>query len=192
MPLLQTLATASARGWRGNGAVGVFELISTTVLTGNAATVTFSLTAQQQVDYKHLQLRIAGRTDRASGYDGGKIRFNGGTSTDYTYHHLGGNGTNVASYGDASSTYFYLPIGTMEAASSGANKYGAVICDITDAFSTTKNKTMRVLGGSLTVTNIYLSSGLWVDTSAISSIAISPDVGTNYVSGSRFSLYGVR
>jgi uncharacterized protein YaiE (UPF0345 family) len=174
------------------GGVASFELIQTQVLSSSQATVTFNISAGQQAAYKHLQLRITGRTDRSSGYDGGKIRFNGGTSTDYAYHHLGSAGSTPSSYGDAASTYFYLPMGTMEAATSAANKYGAVICDILDAFSTTNNKAMRVVGGALTVTNVYLSSALWVNTSAISSIAISPDVATNYVSGSRFSLYGVR
>lgn len=166
-----------------------FELIGTVTLSSAQTSVQFNKIPN---DYKHLQLRIVGRTDRASTYDGGKIRFNGGTSTDYAYHQLTGNGSAVNSYGDAAATYWYLGIGSFEAANSASGAFGIAVCDILDAFSTNKNKTMRSLSGSITVPSILLQSGLWVDTSAISSLTVYPDVGSNFVTNSRFSLYGVR
>lgn len=166
-----------------------FELIGTVLVTATTSSVTFTGIPQT---YKHLQLRVVGRTDRASSYDGAKIRFNGGTSIDYAFSQLTGNGTAVNAYRDAAALYWYLGLGSFEAATSASGAFGVAICDILDAFNTSKNKTMRSLSGSISVPSILLQSGLWVDTSAISSIAIQPDTGTNWAIGSRFSLYGVR
>ena len=177
-------------GFLGTGVKAGFELIQTQVLASSAASVTFNLSALQQATYKHLQLRIVGRTDRASNQDGAKIRFNGGTSTNYAFQQLSGSGTSVTGYSDATSLYWYLPIGALSASTAVANSFGVSVSDILDAFSTAKNKSMRVLSGD--ANGVVFTAGLWVDTSAISAISIQPDQGTNFVSGSRFSVYGVR
>jgi len=66
------------------------------------------------------------------------------------------------------------------------------VLDILDAYSTTKNKTIRSLSGMTGgANNLQLYSGLWNNTAAISSLNIFPGA-TNFVAGSRFSLYGIR
>jgi hypothetical protein len=77
---------------------------------------------------------------------------------------------------------------------STASSFGAGVIDILDPFSTTKNKTLRGLGGitSSEATNIALRSGSWASTSAVTSITCLPFSADNWVAGSRFSLYGIK
>lgn len=168
-----------------------FHHLETVQLGGSAASVTFTNLLQYSGEFRHLQLRIVGRTTRADERNGAKIRFNGGTNTDYSYHHLLGNGSSVGSFGDANPTYFYIPIVAYASANSPANSFGASITDILDAFATTKNKTMRTLLGRATG-DVGIGSAAWYDTAAISSMVIEPDITSNWVAGSRFSLYGIR
>ena len=168
-----------------------FHHLESIILGGAAASVTFTNLLQYSGEFRHLQLRIVGRTTRAADFNGAKIRFNGSANTDYSYHDLTGNGSSVASFGDATSTYFYIPIVSYTSANAPANSFGATITDILDAFSTTKNKTMRTLLGRATG-HVGLGSAAWYDTAAISSMVIEPDITSNWVAGSRFSLYGVK
>jgi hypothetical protein len=77
-----------------------------------------------------------------------------------------------------------------------AGAFGLGITDIFDAFDTSKNTTTRTLGGRNPVNNnedrIALSSGLWVNTDAITSLRLSPEAGSLWLANSRFSLYGIR
>ena len=72
-----------------------------------------------------------------------------------------------------------------------ASAFGGGVVDILDPYSTTKNKTIRGLGG-LAATNIALRSGSWASTDSVTSITCLPFSGGNWVAGSRFSLYGIK
>jgi hypothetical protein len=78
------------------------------------------------------------------------------------------------------------------AAVSAANVFSAGFTDVLDPYSTTKNKTIRSLNGNIDQSFIFLWSGLWMDTSSLTSITLSSQNAANFVSGSRFSLYGIR
>jgi len=76
-----------------------------------------------------------------------------------------------------------------------ANVFGASIFDILDFSSTSKNTTARASTGLLTgsTTNlIELNSGAHFNTSAVTSLKIQDLTGNNLVTGSRFSLYGIK
>ena len=63
MPIVGSFAGASARAYglgAGGVAIGDFESISTTVLTGNQSTIDFTSIPQT---FTHLQLRIIGRNN---------------------------------------------------------------------------------------------------------------------------------
>ena len=77
-------------------------------------------------------------------------------------------------------------------ASATAGYHGALVMDFLDYASTVKNKTVRAIGGAPQAADadIYLSSGLWVSTAAISSISIVDRWSSNFTTTSRFSLYG--
>ena len=170
-----------------------FHHLETVLLGGNAASVTFSNLGQYS-DYQHLQLRVAVRSNNGAVWEEMKLTFNGSTSG-YRSHLLGGTGSSVFSaWSDTTDTYL-KPWAFSVGANATANVFGAAVLDILDAFETTKNKTVRALGGRVPAngeTRIALSSGIWTNTSAITSITMAPEAGSQWVAGSRFSLYGIK
>jgi hypothetical protein len=179
----------------GGGATATYELISTTLVGSSTPSVTFNLTAGNQAAYKHLQVRITSRFDRAQLYTGFGMRFNGDTAANYARHHLYGQSGSAGSVGLGSQNFMVLGDNTAGTETSGV--FSAQIIDIVDAFSTNKNKVIRAIHGmpspNTANAEIMFSSGLWVNTSAISSMTfLDIGAGSNLVSGSRFSLYGVR
>jgi hypothetical protein len=164
-----------------------FELISTTVLTANTASVTFSAIPQ---DYKHLQVRAAVRTTRSFTNDELRMRFNGITSSSYAMHFLRGTGSGVFSGFLSGNDVF---IGIIPAGNSApAQAFGAVTLDILDYASTSKNTTGRSLvGAHHSQADIWLGSQLLINTAALTQIQFFPG-GGSLATGSRFSLYGIK
>lgn len=171
------------------GLVGDFEHIETvTVGSGGAASITFSSIAST---YKHLQIRGIVRTAQA-GPDETRIRVNSDTGSNYSAHQLIGNGSSAASYGASSQTF--IKIGPTSDSGTTANIFGTMVVDLLDYTSTSKNKTIRSLTGLDTNGggSIWLSSGAWLSTSAVTSLTISLVVGANLAQNSSLSLYGVK
>ena len=183
---LSALGIFSAAG--AGGVQGDYELIQTTILGSSQASITFSNLGDYASTYKHLQIRSVGRTDRAGAADDPAVlRLNGDTGANYNFHLLLGNGSSVYSGTDA---YAFVYAGS----TATANSFGTIIFDLLDAYSTTKNKTVRKAGGIATsgANFISLSSMLWRNTAAVTSFTIVSITGSNLVAGSRFSLYGIR
>jgi len=176
----------------GAASVGDYELITSTVLTSSAASVTFSNLNTAAVAYKHLQIRMVARTSDASTFNDCYMRFNGDTSSNYSWHEVYGFNGSASSYGVASQSR--IDIATLTGNNASANLFCPTIVDILDWQSTTKTKTARSLSG-MNVDNsnnvLALFSGAWFSTSAINSILLYPSAG-NFVANSRFSLYGLR
>ena len=170
---------------------GAFDLLETTTLTSSASSVTFSGLGAYS-DYKHLQIRAAVRSNRSSGvYDLASLRLNSDSGTNYIWHTLEGNGSSVSSYTYGTSSGIQL--GAMPEATDDAGAFGSFVLDILDFANTSKNTTTRNLTGwiSGTYPQIRLSSGLWMNTNAVTSVQINSDAG-NFITGSRFSLIGVK
>jgi len=155
------------------------SIATTTVGSGGSATITFSSIPQT---YKHLQLRIFTVN---SSY--GTASFNGDTtSTNYRAHALVGTGAAATSV--AYTNVIYMPFDSADS----NNPFSEVI-DILDYTNTNKNKVTRSLagvdknGGS---GQVALVSGLWMSTSAITSISMAVNSGV-FGQNSRFALYGV-
>jgi hypothetical protein len=173
----------------GGGALPAYEQISTQILGSTTASVTFSSIPNT---YKHLQIRMTHRLD-STGVNNMIVRLNGNSSNVYAYHFLRGFSGAVSSGASTSATGAHLQTTAMTSAGP-ANAFAAGILDILDYASTTKNKTILSINGKLDPSNnptIVLTSGLWANTAAITSITIQPD-GASMVSGSRFSLYGIK
>jgi hypothetical protein len=51
---------------------------------------------------------------------------------------------------------------------------------------------LRSFGGITSEPIVGLYSGAWYNTTALTSITLDQIIGTNFVSGSRFSLYGLK
>jgi hypothetical protein len=163
-----------------------YELISSTILGTTQAEVVFDVSSFAST-YKHLQIRATGRTNRSGTVDFAKLTFNGVTSG-YSRHYLLGDGSSVSSSGGTSAAFMYGP--RFSGNNASANVFGVGVIDILDPFSSTKNKTVRQLTGE--ATQLWLTSGAYLSTTPVSSIGFAPEIGTTFLTGSRFSLYGIR
>jgi hypothetical protein len=168
-----------------------FELISSEILGSAQASVVFDVSSFGST-YKHLQIRYVARTNRASVFDSGRLKFNGDTGANFDDHGVFGNGSSVGSFAQLNATTG-INFGNTPGANATANVYGPGVIDILDSFSSTKNKVIRELSGvNSSSPALALLSGSWRNTNAITTIAISPNTGPNWVAGSRFSLYGIK
>ena len=116
------------------------------------------------------------------------MRFNGDTGSNYARHYLYGDGATVSASGNATTTSMWVQAG------GGNTTYPTVaIIDIHNYASTSQYKTQRVFSGmdSNSATGwAQLSSGLWMSTSAITSITITQSY--NYSTSATFALYGIK
>jgi hypothetical protein len=190
MPLL---TTQSAKGF----GFGKYELLLSnsfesieTVTIGSGGAINFSFTSIPST-YTHLQLRGIVRSNQAgSGITTSTLQFNSDTGSNYTYHNLIGNGTAASAGGVASATASVITNAPQLSATSDA--FGVTIIDILDYTNTNKYKTIRALhGADLNGSGqIILSSGLWMNTSAITSILVNP--AADAVQHTHFALYGIK
>jgi hypothetical protein len=179
------------------GDVDAYELISSTILGGTAASVTFSNLGDYSSTYKHLQIRFAGRTSQADDASAFEVRLNGDTGSNYARHRLLANyvGGSLAVRSDASTTQTSInEFGHITGGNASANIFGAGVLDILDAYSTSKNKTIRGFSGFVISGNerVGISSGLYINTASTTSVTLIPRASSNFATGSRFSLYGIR
>ena len=185
---LGILATTS-----GAAAVPAYELISTTLISSNTTSVTFSSIAQT---YKHLQVRYTARTNTSDIYTTFSMRLNGVTSASYASHYLYGYAGSVSCNSSANRQDIVWNV--TAAATSTANAFGAGVIDIPDYASTARNKTTRSFSGGAVYdinhtycSQVGIASGALFSTSAITSVELY-NSSTAFVSGSRFSLYGIK
>lgn len=194
MPLLETFANASARGYgafRPAGGGAAYELISTVMGNGSSSTITFS---SIPATYKHLQIRGimkqagGGRNDATTMW----IRLNGDTSSAYAWHFMRANGTGI--FAGAGSTSPQIINGYTPGSSQPG--FGPIIIDILDYANTSKTKTLRTTSGSETndtnFNRVAFESGLWNNTSALTSISLIESLSLGFSTTTRFSLYGIR
>jgi hypothetical protein len=175
----------------GNDAIfaGSYESIETvTVGAGGVANFTFTSIPST---YTHLQLRGIVRSNQAgSGITTSTLQFNSDTGSNYTYRNLIGNGTGASAGSVAPATASVITNAPQLSATS--NAFGFTIIDILDYTNTNKYKTIRALhGADLNGSGqIILSSGLWMNTSAITSITVNP--ASDAVQYTHFALYGIK
>jgi hypothetical protein len=187
MPILGIMASSITGGL----VTGAYESIATTTLSTATASVTFS---SIPATYTHLQIRGIARTnDTDVNFDYAKLRFNSDSGSNYADHILFGDGASASSLGFASQSENWI----QRLASNGignASIFGTFVIDILDYVNTNKYKTTRILGGvdANGSGRNYLTSGLWRNTNAISSLVITPGAGTNFLQYSSFALYGIK
>jgi hypothetical protein len=162
------------------------SIATTTVGSGGTANITFS---SIPATYKHLQIRGISRSNGAA--DNTVIQFNSDTANNYATHYLLGNGTTASAGAETTRARFYVDI--LASNASGAMWSGDVI-DILDYANTNKYKTVRALAGQdLNGSGtVWLASGLWQSTAAITSIKIYLNGAVNLAQYSSFALYGIK
>jgi hypothetical protein len=191
-PLITTRAGASANayGWgAASGSSTAFESIATATGTGSSGTISFTSIPST---YTHLQIRGIMRTDEAGATETNcYIQVNTATGSTYAYHILRGNGATVTASGGASTTFTFP--GNATGAAATASVMGVLIADVLDYASTTKNKTLRYFTGfdRNGAGEVYVSSGLYNATTAITSIQIKTS-SNNWTTATTFALYGIK
>lgn len=166
-----------------------YESIATVTTSASQSTLSFTSIPST---FKHLQLRIHARSNRAASDTSVRIRFNSDTASNYNNHRLYGNGATASADGVANDTRVVLL--TVNAAGASTASYSPYVVDIVDYASTTKFKTIRSIGGKDNNNSdgyIFLQSGAWRSTSAITTIELT-DVISTFVDGSVISLYGIK
>ena len=160
----------------------MFESIASATSNGSASFIEFTSIPSS---YQHLQVRmLTGATADADYFYDLNVRFNSDAGSNYNQHWLYGDGSSVTAGGQAASYILAGQVG-------GSTNWGVTILDIHDYASTTKNKTIRTFNGVDRNGTGYagLRSGLWRNTSAISTIRI---YSSTLASGSTFALYGIK
>lgn len=173
------------------GGAGAYDLLETTELTSSASSVTFS-GLDSYTDYKHLQVRAVMKNTLTSNLNyNALLQINGENATSsYISHLMNGSGSSVSSRNE--NTFAGVHFRDAVAGNQVSNIFSGAIIDILDFSSTNKNTTVRSFTGSITgETDVVLGSGLFINTSAVTSLSFKNDSG-DFVAGSRFSLYGVK
>jgi hypothetical protein len=175
------LGILSAAG--AGGAVGDYELISTSLITTNTPSVVFGSLGTYSTTYKHLQIRYAGNITATNSI---VINYNSGGT--YSNHRLEGNGSTVSSGSGISESY-----GDVGYTISGGS---SLVCDILDPFSSTKNTTARSMSfghnSAFSAVGIRFVSHAWLSTASVTSITFGLTGGASFTAGTRVSLYGIK
>jgi len=182
-------------GFLGTGAAAVansYESIATVTVSTAVSSVTFS---SIPATYTHLQLRSIVRGSKVAAYSDFQFAsFNSDTTyTNYTTHYLTGNGSSAGAARFPQSAGYYAVVSEQTNNTCLANSFAVSVTDILDYANTNKYKTIRRLGGwdGNGAGDVYFTSSLWMSTSAINSITITPP-SANISQYSSFALYGIK
>ena len=171
-----------------------YQIATATVGSGGISSVEFN---NIPADYTHLQVRFIGKGARASTLTDFVFTINNDSSSSYRRHALYGDGASAASYSATSTNGFFFGRIT---GSTATNNFGVGIVDILDYTNTNKFKTVRALSGADANGSgeVYLNSGYWPSTSAITRLNFysydpTPPSGQQSLNQySSFALYGIK
>lgn len=186
-----TILGIFASGGAAAAATPSYESISNATVTGTPTYVEFTSIPGT---FQHLQIRIISRENTAAG-GAVYIRPNNDSGANYTRHQLYSDTSAAYSNGATAETgwqYMNQPY-----SGTTANTFAHGIFDIFDYANTSKYKTMRGFGGydlnTVGLGDCKLFSGLWLSTSAITSVRIAfGNAAYNFSTNSTFCLYGVK
>lgn len=169
-----------------------YVLLERIELNNTAASVIFDNIPQ--TGYTDLKLVVSARSNRAaSTADNIRMQFNNDTGSVYSLRYIEGNGASASSA--ATSTTTSLLIAYTNAAGSTSNTFDNTEIYIPNYRSTTAKSTStdNAVETNATTAFTVLAAGLWnpVTQASINSIKLFPQVGTAFIAGSTFSLYGL-
>lgn len=188
MPILGVIDSAKS----GNLYASSYESIATvTVGAGGSSSISFTSIPST---YKNLQIRYLARTDRSgSAEDNIQLRFNSDTGNNYTTNVFYGDGSGFGSFSDGTNVTFNTrAMASASSATSGI--FASGIYDIYEYANTSINKTVKALSGydQSASAQVRLSSGIWLNSAAISSVTMISSTNSNFVQYSSFALYGMK
>lgn len=171
----------------------MIPIATVTVGAGGQSSVSFTSIPQA---YEHLQVRASIQNNRGTfGTSTFLLRINSDSGSNYYNHVLAGSGSaaTVGAYSDTA-------INPSDNSGTGVSSaFGVSVTDILDYANTNKNTTVRILGGidiNGTIAGspgfVSLSSALWNNTAAVTSLTFTPAHGTLWNQHSSFALYGIK
>ena len=163
-----------------------YDSLATTTLGSAQATVTFSSISGSYTD---LILICNARSATAATGDSYLLTFNGDTSNLYSRTRILGNGSAASSAQRTTAPNIDLEGLAGDNAASGT--FMNAIIHIHSYASTSNNKTVLLRGNDA---NNYTTAaaGLYRSTSAITSITLNTSSAANFMTGSTFTLYGIK
>lgn len=169
-----------------------YVAIAKTVLTGNATSAVFSAISGTYTD---LLVVVSARTDYADFVDEMTIQLNAVATGNYSQTDVYAYSTTVYSARRTTANNQLIRYQVVAGANATSNTFG----NTEIYFPNYTGSTQKVVSITYTpennsATNFQLgaSAALTNLTSAITSITLKPFYGTNFVSGSRFDLYGIK
>ena len=165
-----------------------YVLLEKVTVGASVSSVTFNNIPQ--TGYTDLVIKASGRSNLAAIYGSGELQFNSDTGSNYKWLRVGGSGSGSAGSDSASSTtsIIYEFVGNNSTANTFANAE-IYIPNYTGA--TQKSVSIDSVGeNNATTAYATLASGLWTNTSAITSIKLFSS-GNTILQYSTFSLYGI-
>ena len=165
-----------------------WSLIEHVSLSSSQASVTLGSGGTIPQTFKTLKVVMSARTDRGFQADSVVMKLNNDASNG-TNRYLNGDGSNASSGSETNVTG-----GLAAGATATANTFGNSTVDIPNYSGNTSkpSSTDGVAENNASVGYQQLRANLWSSTNAVTSIVLIPLAGTNFVSGSTFTLYGLK
>lgn len=170
-----------------------YELISSSVLTGSQADVTFSAIGSTYTD---LCLKLSLRsTDNSIYWDGYELVFNGDTAANYSSRYIYNNAGTASSLSYSGANAAIVGLWQANAAPATSSAFSSAEVYI-PSYTVSQKKQFSTIGSVETNTGSIRTNavvaGLWQGTAAITSIVVRPSSGTSWAAGSSFYLYGIK
>ena len=159
-----------------------------TVGAGGSSTISFSSIPQTYTD---LVLKFSGKSNNAGVYEFVAMRFNSNSSSSYTTRVLRGSGSAVTSQINGTTSFEFEMVdgdGSQE-----TNTFGNMEIYIPN-YAGSNNKSVSTDGvseGNRTLAYAGLNAGLFSNTAAVTSIALTTVAGTTWLQHSTAYLYGI-
>ena len=167
-----------------------YTLIASNTLSSSAASVTFSAIPNTYTD---LVLKVSARTDAGGVNDYLNIRPNSDSTTIYSFTRLRGDGVSATSA--RGSGEIKISVDAMATSGGTTNTFGSIEVYFPN-YTTTANKPIASFGASeqnaASGPQIGVYANLFRNTSAISSLFLYRENGSNFLSDSSFFLYGIK
>ena len=161
--------------------MSTYSPIATQTLSSATSSLTFSSIPQGYTDLVVVANRLSSAVDNLS------MQFNGDTGSNYSFTVLYGTGSTAGSARGSNTNNPYLDY----YAASESTFAAPVILNIQNYANSTTYKTTLARGSNAS-RGVDATAMLWRSTSAITSILLKCHDGSNFASGSTFSLYGIQ
>lgn len=163
-----------------------YEPIQTQVLASPTGTVTFSSIPQTYTDLILVNMYATTVLNEDA-----IMRFNSDTGNNYSFTTLRGNGSSAVSSRTTNNSFIYLDVDSSGTTLNTGIQTTTHLQNYSNAttYKTTLGRS-GTLGGSYTGTTLL--AGLWRNTTAITTISVIASGSTTFVTGSSFTLYGIK